>query len=137
MVPDVPPGTPVALVIAPVGAGLAWPGGSVALDRVPSLSVERRWVWWSAREAGVTGVRASWDLAAVAALRYGLRRSDPAAVWAAAHGLPIPELPRGGPSLFDVGEGEPVRADGQLDAEWVAGGWAESPERARRWAELA
>lgn len=137
MLPALPPGTPVALVPVAGGAGLAWPGGSAALDHIPALPGGLRRVWWSARTGGVLGTRASWDLAAVAGILYGLRRMDPAAVWAAASGLPLPEPSVGGPSLFDVGIGGAVGGDGQLDRAWVAGGWAESPETARRWAELA
>ena len=137
VLPDLAPGTPVALVPVPGGAGLAWPGGSTSLGRVPALADEVRRVWWSAHAGGVLGARACWDLAAVAGLLSGSRRSDAAAVWAAAHGLPVPTPARDGPSLFDLGTGAAVAADGQLDPAWVDGGWAESPETARRWAELA
>jgi DNA polymerase-1 len=32
---------------------------------------------------------------------------------------------------------QPVRDDGYVDADWIAGAWQHSPERAARWAELA
>lgn len=83
-----------------------------------------RWVVWS---AGTTRLvqrglrpRAVWDLAAVHKVLHGGRRDDPGAVWAAAHGLPLP--PRGADDLtlvdtaLSVVEGftGPVRADGSL-----------------------
>ncbi|HEX7354219.1 MAG TPA: DNA polymerase [Mycobacteriales bacterium] len=134
MLADLPPGTVVTRVEAPCGVGVAWPGGSGVVERSASWRADLRWAWWA---PGVPGVPASWDLAAVAGLVHGLRRADPAAVWAAAHGLPVPAPQRGEPSLFDLGSGEPVTGDGQLDASWASGGWTESPASVRRWAELA
>ncbi|HEY8543706.1 MAG TPA: DNA polymerase, partial [Acidimicrobiales bacterium] len=62
-------------------------------------------------------------------------------VWAALHDLPLDAVPRAQPvDLFhqpDDGDGDAVRPDGHLDADWAAGGWAESPARAQRWAALA
>jgi DNA polymerase-1 len=107
------------------------------------VPLEPRWTWWSARgtagplvAAGVH-VRTCWDLGAVARLAHGLRRDDPAAVWAAAQGLPEPpRLSPGGTDLFDLDapDGAPVQPDGQLSREWLRGAWADDPQR---WAELA
>ena len=142
---------PLALVLPPGGraaVGLAWPGGqrTVADDPVRVVRglapLEPRWTWWSAREtaaplvaAGVR-LRACWDLGAVGRLLHGLRRDDPAAVWAAASGLPEPPELRGGTDLFDLDapDGAPVRPDGQLSREWLRGDWAHDPAR---WAALA
>ncbi|MFL6138703.1 MAG: DNA polymerase [Frankiaceae bacterium] len=160
-------GRAVALVVVPgCGLALAWDGGSRAVPTGDPVAVVRelaaldpRWTWWSARETAgplvAAGVRprTCWDLGAVGRLVHGLRRGDPAAVWAAAHDLPEPPpLRRGDPDLLDLldlsGEGgwgggggddhdDPVRGDGQLDAEWARGSWAADPGRLRRWAELA
>lgn len=128
--------------------GLAWRGGSSSVSAAPAEVVaelaarDPRWVWWSARETAAALVadgvrpRTCWDLGAVGRLLHGLRRDDPAVVWAAAHGLPEPPLVRGEADLFDVDgeDGGPLRADGQLSREWLRGAWTADPAR---WAELA
>lgn len=146
------PGTPVALVDAgPHGTALAWDGASLgvarpAADVVAALTgLEPRWTWWSAREAAWPLVRAGlrlracWDLAAVGRLLHGLRREDPAAVWAAAHELPEPAHRTGALDLFELDDEDtgPVRRDGQLSREWAGGRATESLDAAVRWAELA
>jgi DNA polymerase-1 len=137
-------GTAVSLVALPgEGYVVAWQGGStvISLDEIAARNV--RWTWWSSREAAThlvrSGIRprACWDLGAIGALLYGSRRNDPAAVWAAAHGLAEPETKRAGLSLFDIAGAGPLDEDGQLSNEWLAGGWAENLDTARRWAELA
>jgi DNA polymerase-1 len=164
---EVDEGELVSLVIAAgVGVALAWQSGSrcVATDRpaevVASLTGRRpRWTWWSAGTTAtplvVAGVRldACWDLGAVGRLLHGLRRDDPAAVWAAAMGIDEPPRPRmsgqsGEAALFafdgsslDDGDpleaaSDPVRADGQLDPVWAGGRWAADLPSALRWAEL-
>lgn len=107
-----------------------------------------RWVWWSNEiaaqlvRAGVRPARA-WDLAAVHRLLVGGWRADPARVWATVHDLPRGTIPTTVPlDLFtqaddDGDPDEPVRADGHLRPEWVAGAWAASPARVGRWAALA
>ena len=130
--------------------GLAWDGGS-ALLRQPIASVvaaladlEPRWVWWNARDtataAVAAGVRADlcWDIGAVAMLTEGTRRDDAGSAWAAAHGLALPPPPAEALDLFDIDHTDdgPLR-DGQLNPEWLAGGWTDRPDRVRRWAELA
>ena len=142
---------PLAVVALPSGVALAWEGGSRALpgdpvERVRELLVlQPRWTWWSAGTTAAPLVAAGlhlsacWDLGAVGRLLHGLRREDPAAVWAAAHGLPEPALLRGTDSdLFDLdAEHGPVRADGQLSREWQRGGWSEDLDAATAWAGLA
>jgi DNA polymerase-1 len=130
------------VVVAPGGGyAVAWAGGIAVVEE---LAPGPRWVWWSSRETATPLVaagirpRACWDLGAVGALLHGLRRNDAAAVWAAAHGLPEPVKQRGALSLFDVSDHTgPIRDDGQLSSEWLAGGWAEDAASATRWAELA
>ena len=102
-----------------------------------------RWVWWSRRDAEPLlrdGERPAscWDLAAVHRLLTGRSRDDPAAIWAWTHDLPEPAAVAAEPTLLDVGSSdEPVDADGQLSADWQRGGWSETPDKAKRWAELA
>ena len=145
------PRAPLVLVVVPDGVALAWPGGSraVAGDPVATvravLPLQPRWTWWSARSTatalvrGGVHLRACWDLGAVGRLLHGLRRDDPAAVWAAAHGLPEPAPLRGVHSdLFDLDDAVgPVCADGQLSREWLRGRWFEDLETAAAWAEVA
>jgi DNA polymerase I len=148
-------GDALALVLAPGrGLAMAWPAGSRQLATTEPFGVVRevsapepRWTWWSARETAVTLVRAGvdvrtcWDLGAVGRLLHGLRRDDPGAVWAAAHGLPEPPEVRGELDLLDLqgedGDGGPLRDDGQLSREWVRGRWAGDLDDAQSWAGLA
>jgi DNA polymerase-1 len=108
-----------------------------------------RWVMWSG-ETALTLVRAgvrvarSWDLAAVHRLLAGGWRADPGRVWAVLQGLPVDEAPVAGPlDLFthaqqpDGRTEGPLRADGHVDADWAAGGWAGDTRRLGAWAALA
>ena len=150
------PGTPLAVAVAAGGAvGLAWPGGRGAVpagspDQLGELladlaALEPRWTWWSAREAAPWLLssrlrpRACWDVGAVGRLMYGLRRDDPAAVWAAHHGLAEPPVVRGDLDLLDLAgeDGSAVRADGQLSRDWVRGRWAQNGSCAEQWASMA
>jgi DNA polymerase-1 len=144
-------GTPLAVVLPPgEGLALAWSGGATSVstaepaDVVRALApLEPRWTWWVARESAAplvaAGVhlRACWDLGAVGRLCHGLRRDDPAAVWAAQHRLPEPEPLRERADLFEGVDAGPVRADGQLSAAWVRGAWGADLAAAERWASLA
>jgi DNA polymerase-1 len=154
-------GDPVAVALAPrVGIGLATAAGgrsrSIAAGVLdPSAVVRRvedalrpRWVWWSKDTAAAlveAGVRVAtcWDVAAVHRLVVGGWRAEPARVWAVLHDLPLDTVPATGPlDLFsqqddEADEADPLRGDGHLRAEWTAGGWAATPERLARWAELA
>lgn len=150
----------VALAVAPgVGLGMATAGDDVSLSLAtedPSTAVRRvedalhpRWVLWSNDTAAMlagTGVRiaTSWDVTAVHRLLFGGWAADPARVWAELHRLELGTIPTTAPAdLFsdpDDGNGEPgepVRPDGHLRPDWVAGGWRETPHRLQRWAELA
>jgi DNA polymerase-1 len=138
------PGSGVALVWAGGARQVAEPDpAAVVRDLAP---LEPRWTWWSARQTAVPLVaagmrlRACWDVGAVGRLLYGLRRDDPAAVWAASRGLPTPPPPRAALDLFDLDDDTdrgPVRSDGQLSREWARGGWAAGLDAAQRWAALA
>ncbi|MCU1494310.1 MAG: putative polymerase [Acidimicrobiaceae bacterium] len=150
----------VALAIWPrTGLGMATPtaAASVSLGvedpsavvRLVEDALRPRWVLWSNDTAATlaqSGVRiaTSWDIAAVDRLLFGGWRTDPARAWAHVHDLALEEIPRNAPAdLFgDSGRGggdreDPVRPDGHLRAEWVSGDWRTTPDRLRRWAELA
>ena len=153
----------VAVVAAPgAGIALATRAGSVCVpfavaapaDVVRSIeeALRPRWVMWS-NETAIAfveeGVRlaTAWDIAAVHRLLFGGWRADPALVWARLADLAIETIPTlAPPDLFSsaVGEGgvddrpeDPIRRDGHLRPEWVAGGWSTAIERLARWAELA
>lgn len=149
---DVAKGDPVAIAVTDGWLALAWPGGATVIEtREPGAVVaelaerEPRWVWWSARQTVTRLVRdgirpgACWDVAAVHRLLTGRSRDDPAAVWAATHELPEPAEVAAEPTLLDTGGAAdgPFGADGQLGADWLRGGWTETPDRTRQWAELA
>ncbi len=111
-----------------------------------------RWVMWSNDtaiafvEAGVR-VATAWDIAAVHRLLFGGWRADPALVWARLSDLAVDTIPTmAPPDLFSsaAGEGggddrpdEPVRSDGHLRPEWVAGSWSSTLVGLARWAELS
>lgn len=106
-----------------------------------------RWTWWDRStpdqlvERGVAVARC-WDILTVHRLLHGGWRTSPAHVWAWLHDLPSDSLPSMGQLdlLADHGDegdpNDPVRPDGHLRPEWITGGWAGSPERLTRWAEL-
>jgi DNA polymerase-1 len=141
----------VALVVAPSMVVVAAPGGAAtesSLREVAAADAESRprWVVWSPATAAACvadGVRLTtcWDIAAVHRLLSGGWRADPALTWAALHGLATPgkTAPDGTPDLFDMTDdsADPVDADGSLRQSWANGGWADSAERAGRWAALA
>lgn len=105
-----------------------------------------RWVWWDQRTPALlvsAGVRVSacWDIAAAHRLLAGGWRADPAHVWAWLEGLSPAGIPVPGQlDLSGGGAGDdagPVRPDGHLRAEWVAGAWAGDPGHAAEWAAVA
>ena len=149
-----------ALAVAPgVGLGMATTTGKMSVARGiedPSVVVRLvedalhpRWVLWS-NDTAATLLRAGlriatcWDVAAVHRLLFGGWRADPACVWAQLQHLALGTIPTTAPAdLFgDAGRGDgdpddPIRPDGHLRPEWLGGGWCATPERLRRWAELA
>ena len=153
------PGDLVAVVVVPgVGLGVAGvgvgpscfvdaPDPAAALASVAAVEREigPRWVTWSQATAvelvrGGVRVARSWDVAAVHRLLFGGWRADPGRVWARLRGLETDDLPAVGPvDLFshiaDDGDPEdPVRADGYLRPDWLAGDWMAGPARIARWA---
>ncbi|MCW2778546.1 MAG: putative polymerase, partial [Frankiales bacterium] len=107
----------------PLTAVVAGLGGLV-VDGRPGTSGDlegARLLWWRSATTGArlvahgTRPRACWDLAAVGRLLYGGDRDDPPAVWAAAHGLPVPPRtpPPTGTLLDPVAPDRPL-VDGQL-----------------------
>ena len=157
-------GDPVGLSVVP-GRGIGLAGASTghafatddpaALVQAVTELLEPRWVWWSARTTAAPLVAAGlvlpacWDLAAVHRLLTGGTRDDPAHIWATLQGLDPLSAPRtgqldllhGAADAAEEGDPEdPVRPDGYLRPDWVAGGWAREwrgGERAARWAALA
>ncbi len=150
----------VALAVAPgVGLGMARATGKMSVARGiedPSVVVRLvedalgpRWVLWSNDTAATllrarVGIVTCWDLAAVHRLLFGGWRADPARVWAQLQHLALGTIPTTAPAdLFeDAGRGDgdpddPIRPDEHLRPEWLGGGWCATPERLRRWAELA
>jgi DNA polymerase-1 len=156
----------VALALAPgVGLGMVVPrpdglrqAFALATDDPAAVvagideALRPRWVMWT-KDTAATLVRAGvrvatcWDVAAVHRLLFGGWHDRPARAWALVHGLAPSTIPADGPlDLFSqAGDAAaagsdpdgPIRADGHLSPEWTGGGWATSPERLARWAELA
>jgi len=111
-----------------------------------------RWVWWSAEvdaaplvEAGVPLTRA-WDVAEAHRLLHGGWAAEPGACWAAAHGLPLEEVP-GAPTgdLFEFAAGASGPAAGGEDDLVDAAGhlrgdverWLADPAHLPAWAAAA
>lgn len=149
----------VGLAVSPgVGLGLATPAGTLsvavgvddpaAVVRLAEEAFRPRWALWSndtAASLARAGVRIAtcWDIAAVHRLLAGGWRGDPARAWAQVHSLAAETIPTAAPlDLFSAARweddpNEPVGADGHLQPAWVSGGWAATPQRLGRWAELA
>jgi len=148
----------VGLVVSPAaGFGVAtaeraWPvtpsaGLAAAVGRADE-ALRPRWAVWSGQTAAhlvADGVRLAtcWDVTAAHRLLFGGWRADPGWAWARIRGLATQTMPADGPlDLFgmtgpdDGDDGDPVAPDGYLRAEWVSGGWSDSPDRLARWAEL-
>ena len=125
-------------------AGGGWPvppGRGEAAVRLIEASLRPRWVVWP---GGAEGVRLAtcWDIGAVHRLLFGGWRADPGWAWAHLRDLAPATIPAAGQGdLFEQGEAgdpaDPVGPGGQLQPEWADGGWAASPGRLTRWAELA
>ncbi|MCB0960172.1 MAG: hypothetical protein KDB04_11705 [Acidimicrobiales bacterium] len=153
-----------AIVVSPNGVAIAcvdpadvderamptvwWGSPAAAAEQVAEIERTEgpRWAMWSqdsARELLELGVEVarSWDVAAVHRVLFGGWRADPARAWARIGGLSTRDLPADAPlDLFhqepDGDPDDPVRPDGHLRPDWVAGAWQETPERAGRWATV-
>ncbi len=151
-------GTRVGVALHPErGIGLAVEGNERAFptdDPLATLAVVEarlgpRWVWWDrstadhVAERGIAVVRC-WDVLTVQRLIAGRYRTSIARSWAELRGLPTDSLPTMGQlDLLDqTGDDggdpdDPVRPDGHLRPEWIAGGWAAPSSRLARWAAIA
>jgi len=113
-----------------------------------------RWVFWSAQTGAQTLVAEGihldrcWDIAEAHRILVGGRDGDPALAWATVCGLATSNLPRlVGNDLFafaneddfgDQGDPQsPVRSDGYLRPDAVAGTWQTSTTRVLAWAGAA
>ena len=148
-------GAPVGLCVSPDGTtGLWYEGTAIPVDGdgppvVAAIdeSVRPRWVVWGPDTAAALvarGVRLAtcWDVAAVHRLLAGGWRAEPARVWAWLQGLDRRGMPVLGQLDLLGGDGggdpdQPVRPDGHLRPEWIAGAWWASPAAAARWAGTA
>ncbi|MFV0307271.1 MAG: DNA polymerase [Desertimonas sp.] len=118
-----------------------------ALARIES-ALRPRWVTWNNETAAALlghGIRIAraWDLAAAHRLLVGGWSAEPARIWATVNDRPLSTIPAMGQlGLLDpIGDDggdrhQPVRPDGHLRPEWVAGGWATSDHLAG-WAATA
>jgi DNA polymerase-1 len=125
-------------------------------DEVTRMEADRhpRWVFWSAQADAnplvLKGIHLNrcWDIAEADRLLVGGRETDPGLAWATVCRLATSNLPRAaGDDLFDFacehdpsdgGDPEsPVRSDGYLRPEAVAGTWQSSSTRALAWASTA
>ncbi len=108
-----------------------------------------RWVWWSAEsaatalvDAGVPVARA-WDVAEAHRLLYGGWSATAGQCWAAAHGIPVDEVPA--PPTGDLFEfaanTPPIGADSLVDAAGHLRGdheeWLRNPANLAAWAQAA
>jgi len=143
-------------------AAMAGEGANVAgapdeiIAEVVRLEAARhpRWVFWSAQADAISLVLKDihldrcWDIAEAHRILAGGRDGDPATAWATVCRLAAANLPRAaGDDLFDFaaehdpaarGDPEsPVRPDGYLRPEAVAGTWQRSGTRVLAWAGLA
>lgn len=149
----------LAVAIAPgVGIGLATLNGSMALEfdgpetAGPLMAAidgefRPRWTWWSAQSltdhvVGGLHLASCWDIAAVHRLSCGGWHADPARVWAVLQELPTAGIPVMGQldllseHMNEGNHNDPVRPDGYLRPEWLAGGWSVDATRLARWASL-
>ena len=155
-----PPRDLVAVSSAGAMAAMAGEGVTLAgtpdeiIREVARLEADRhpRWVFWSAQMDAnplvISGIHLDrcWDIAEAHRILVGGRAADPALAWATVCRLVTTNLPRkAGGDLFDftgeldsgdLGDPEsPVRSDGYLRPEAVAGTWQSSTTRALAWAD--
>jgi DNA polymerase-1 len=136
------------------GEGLTVSGSpDEILQEVVRIEAARhpRWVFWSAQTDAhpliINGIHLDrcWDIAEAHRILVGGRAADPAMAWATVCQLLTSDLPRAnGDDLFDFAADSdpgdhgnpqsPVRSDGFLRPEAVAGAWQSTPARALAWA---
>jgi DNA polymerase-1 len=162
MPPQQPPRDLVAVCFTGGLAAMAGEGVSLAgsHDEIAAEVVRTeagrhpRWVFWSAQADAspllLRGIHLDrcWDVAEAHRVLAGGRDADPALAWATVCRLATSDLPRAsGDDLFDFaaehdprdrGDPEsPVRSDGFLRPEALAGTWQRSTARALAWAGTA
>ena len=105
-----------------------------------------RWVWWGRETSDLLAglpIDRCWDVATVHRFLHGTWKAPIGVIWAVLQGLDPDSLPTMGQlGLLDapVDEGDrelPIRPDGHLRPEWIAGAFAETPDRLATWAGLA
>ena len=145
----------VGIALAPgVGVGFArgadrWSVATadpVALIAEAATADAPRWVWWGRETSDLLAglpIDRCWDVATVHRFLHGTWKAPIGVIWAVLQGLDPDSLPTMGQlGLLDtpVDEGDrdrPIRPDGHLRPEWIAGSFAETPERLATWAGLA
>ncbi len=144
----VSPAGDIGLAVRDARLSITGPLAAAAVGRLDD-QLRPRWVIWSNATATALlarGVRLAtcWDLVAVHRLLRGGWRADTGRVWAQLHELDHHTMPAMGQLNLLGGEGDdggdsehPVRPDGYLRPEWLAGGWAETAQRAAQWAGVA
>jgi DNA polymerase-1 len=162
MPPHQSPQDLVAVCFTDEMAAMAGEGVSLAgspdeiLDEVARIESgrSRRWVFWSAQADAnpmvLRGIHLDrcWDIAEAHRILDGGRNAEPGLAWATVCRLVTSDLPRSsGDDLFDFaaeddpgdrGDPEsPVRSDGYLRPQAVAGTWQGSASRALAWAGTA
>lgn len=156
------PGDVAALAVTPAGRGERYAAllderscrtGPLAevLAAAARLEAERspRWVWWSAEaaagplvESGVAVARA-WDIAEAHRLLHGGWSATAGMCWAAAHGIPVADVPA--PPTGDLFEFASTDGTADTDALVNPGGhlrgdhqeWLADPAHLERWARAA
>ena len=142
------PGGTARLALGEVRLTLAGERAAACLAELDEV-VRPRWVCWSGATAAAllpSGVRLSmcWDVAAAHRLLYGGWRADAGRVWPMLHGLDHRAAPMMGQLDLLRGDGDdggdphqPVRTDGYLRPEWLAGRWCDSAANLTAWAATA
>ena len=156
------PGDVATLVVTPPGRGEPYAAilhagtrrtaplpDVVAMAACLETETSPRWVWWSAEDAAASLVEAgiplarAWDVAEAHRLLHGGWSATPGECWAAAHGMPIedvPAPPTGDLFEFATHDG-PTAPESLLDPRGHLRGdhaeWRSEPAHLEAWAEAA
>ena len=160
---DMVPGDVAALVVTPPGRGERYAAllhrgtcRTAPLADVVAMaaSLEReaapRWVWWSAEDAAAPLVDAriplarAWDVAEAHRLLHGGWSAAPGECWAAAHGIPVEDVPSPPTDdLFEFAgrEDAPADPDSPVDVRGHLRGdhdeWRTDPAHLEAWGRAA
>ncbi|MDF3045627.1 MAG: polymerase, partial [Ornithinibacter sp.] len=157
------PGDVAALVVTPPGRGEQYAAllhrgtcrtAPLADVVARAVSLEReaspRWVWWSAEDAAAPLVEAriplarAWDVAEAHRLLHGGWSAAPGECWAAAHGIPVEDVPA--PPTDDLfgfagRDDAPADRDSVLDVRHHLRGdhgeWLTDPAHLEAWGQAA